>query len=475
LSAYTNGVEDGVLYDVSVTAETGDGDNPDDGDSGEGGGGNVSITYLKKSYQYNIRFVISHEGQSVNVTNVDGGLKLCEMPIYLFYPDNNAKKAIIERYDEESGIREQMEISLTSHPSLQGCYWFGGFEPFQFSSISDEFKLVEERPEERRISNEGKIYTSEANNPFVFPLGGINTVGTGAIIGISTVTQALSQGQFGQFPLYVFSTEGLWAMEVGNDGLYSAVKPLSRDVCVNGDSITQTDNSVLFVSEKGVMQLDGSSAICISEMMDGRSFDPSTVCHLNDVLANENVSNGLGKIQDFMEYARSAKMAYDYSNSRVFLYNDTEDYSYVYSFKSGTWATVGLSISGMATDYPDVYVQLSNGIRNLSERIDYDSDEAIPTLIVTRPIKLGSDEYKTVYELVVRGAMDRNQGAVILWGSIDGENYGVIADAMKNRIYRTGGSGYRYFRVGIIGNMKVGETITSASVAYKNKYQNRLR
>ena len=51
-----------------------------------------------------------------------------------------------------------------------------------------------------------KIYTSEVNNPFYFPVLGINTVGTGDVMGISAAVKALSEGQFGQFPLYAFTT-----------------------------------------------------------------------------------------------------------------------------------------------------------------------------------------------------------------------------------------------------------------------------
>jgi hypothetical protein len=325
------------------------------------------------------------------------------------------------------------------------------------------------------VPERNKIYTSEVNNPYYFPLEGINTVGVGEIKGIASVTKALSQGQFGQFPLYVFSTDGIWAMEVGSNGLYTSVKPVSRDVCINGNSITQTDNSVLFVSDRGVMSIDGSEVSCISDMMNGPSFDTASVCYLDNVISKETGSSDLDNQGDFMDYAKDASMAYDYPNGRILLFKNGSDICYVYSMVSGTWATAGIKIENSVSDYPDAYIQNGRSIIKLSQRIDYDNERDISTLVVTRPVKFGSDEFKTVYEMVVRGSMKKEKCAVILWGSINGERYVLIADALKNRIYRTGGRGYRYFRIGIIGNMKVGETLSMISVGFKRKYQNKLR
>jgi hypothetical protein len=377
-------------------------------------------------------------------------------------------KAIIERTAD--GITQHATVSMKSHPYLQGSYWFNNFEALQWNTASGTLAATE-----GVVNEPNKIYTSEVNNPFIFPLGGINTIGTGDIVGISTITKALSQGQFGQFPLYVFTTDGLWAMEVGSDGLYSSIKPLSRDVCINGNSITQTDNAVLFVSDKGVMMIDGSNTSCISEMMDGRSFDSSSLNMLSHVMHMEGIPAGLEGKHDFMEYARTASMAYDYPNGRILLYKKGEEFCYVYSIASGTWATVSLSVDGSVNAYPDTYIQTGKTLRNLSDRIDYDAEGNIKTLMVTRPIKMGDDGYKTIYQMVNRGVMNREKGALLLWGSNDGEHYTLIADAVGNRIYRTGGTGYRYYRIGVVGEMKVGESVSLASIAFKRKYNNRLR
>ena len=430
---------------------------------------------VQKVYSYSVRFIIGSEGQSVNVTSTDSTSKIYEPPLYLFYPDNSATRAIIERTDEGTGNVERAEVVLSSHPYLQGSYWFNGFyNSVKYAPVTDG-AMVEESAEERRVSYASKIYTSEIDNPFVFPLSGINSVGTGEVMGISTATQALSQGQFGQFPLYVFSTEGVWAMEVGSNGLYSSVKPMSRDVCVNSDSITQIDNAVIFTTKKGVMMIGGSEVVCLSDSMNGRSFDINSVSHLNELLTGGGIPRRMAGLHVFMEYAEGARMAYDYANNRLFMYRSDSEFCYIYSLGSSTWATADIRIASTVTSYPDIYLQWGNQIKIPSNKMNYNDTRKVKTLVVTRPIKLDSDAYKTIREVVARGAMDRSKGALLLWGSHDGEYYSLIGNVRGTRLYRLGGSGYRYFRVGVVGEMKVGEVLDMVSIGFDRKYVRKLR
>lgn len=394
-------------------------------------------------------------------------------PMYLFYPDTDAYKMTIIKSDnpEDGNYYDGYVVELEKHPTLNGAVWFGGLKEIKASTT----KLAAPSVTDNHVTVLNKIYTSELNNPFYFPLSGINTVGVGEISGIASVTKALSQGQFGQFPLYVFSSDGVWAMEVGSDGLYTSVKPISRDVCVNKGSITQTDNAVLFVSDKGVMIVNGSSVELVSGMMNGRSFDASSLAYLDKVFVKEQIPEGLSEINDFLDFTKVCRMAYDYSNGRIVLFNDERDYCYVYSLNSGTWATIGSGFDKVVNDYPDVYVQKGTDVIRLTENTDYNNKDIVSTLIVTRPIKLGDDGFKTVYEMVCRGAMDRRNGAVLLWGSHDGLNYTLVGDANGNRLYRIGGSGHRYFRIGVVGKMNIGETVSMCSMKFRRKYTNRLR
>ena len=74
------------------------------------------------------------------------------------------------------------------------------------------------------------LRVSELENPFIFPSEQTYTISNGEITGIATITAALSEGQFGEFPLYVFTEEGIWALQNGNGIVcYGAQHQLNRE------------------------------------------------------------------------------------------------------------------------------------------------------------------------------------------------------------------------------------------------------
>ena len=91
-----------------------------------------------------------------------------------------------------------------------------------------EESFYQESVEPENLSNE--VWVSEVNNPFVFNAQGVNTVGNGTIIGVVSNTRAISQGQFGQFPLFCFTSDGIWMLQTSSEGIYSASSPISREV-----------------------------------------------------------------------------------------------------------------------------------------------------------------------------------------------------------------------------------------------------
>ena len=57
---------------------------------------------------------------------------------------------------------------------------------------------------ENIIDVTNKIYTSEINNPFYFPVTGINTVGTGKILGIFDCCKSTITGSVRTIPTICF-------------------------------------------------------------------------------------------------------------------------------------------------------------------------------------------------------------------------------------------------------------------------------
>ena len=283
--------------------------------------------------------------------------------LYFYYPDSRAKWVTLWRQSDNTVI---LDTALTEHSGLNGAYYFHKLptgENDQPTATTHKYD-IDQQPTTITEMLPNYIITSEVNNPFVFKASGYNKVGTGKIIAMSTLTQALSQGQFGQYPLLVFSTEGIWAMAVDNTGLYQSVHPMSREVALEENPcITQTDGAVYFASEKGLMVIAGAQVTCVSRQLAGRSETP------------------------FPAFLATAKIAYDYRDSLLWILGETK--TYVYNIKSGTFATVSFLGDDIVNYYPDTLIQRGTAIYTLLKRPDAnDDDTAYDGKIQTRPLKL---------------------------------------------------------------------------------------
>ena len=369
---------------------------------------------------------------------------------WFFYPDPNAKEVLF--YDEST--QKGISAHLQGHPRLNGAYLMqklpDGTLPV-FTNISkpvvndDFYELLD-----------SQIFTSVVNNPFVFQASGDNTVGTGSILGIAANTEPISQGQFGQYPLIVFTTEGIYGLSVNSEGLYSASYPISREVCNNPESITPTGNVVYFTSDKGLMAVSGGPVRCVSPQLSGA----------NPPYSDATVS--------FLTFVRNAFLAYDYRDSLLFIYNVSYDYAYVYNLLDGTFATISLGskrIQRAVSNYPDTLLQdADNNVYSFSKIPVAQADtQTYSGTFTTRPLKLGSSiQLKTIHQIVH------------LFNSADG--------TLKLRVYASNdcrnwvelhslhGKPWKYYRFSYtLSNISASDTFAGTVIDFAPRFTNKIR
>ena len=110
-----------------------------------------------------------------------------------------------------------------------------------------------------------RVQATELNNPFSFPAINSYRIGNGEVLGMSTNAVALSQGQYGQFPIYAFTSEGIWTMNIGTgETLINTIRAVSREVCVNGNSVIGIGGATIFATAKGLFIISGTTVNEIS-------------------------------------------------------------------------------------------------------------------------------------------------------------------------------------------------------------------
>ena len=424
--------------------------------------------------------VVFHIRQDNKIIKVSGGSYDFSpwTPItYLFYPNVNAFKAVIARVSDFGGeIYKYYEVPLEPHPMLNGAYYYKGWDDIETKSNDDFLSDFNYGLNENlSVDLPNKIYTSEINNPFYFPVRGINTVGAGKIIGIATAAKALSEGQFGQFPLYAFTDEGVWALEVSSTGTYSAKQPVTRDVCINSKSITQLDNAVLFATKRGIMLLSGSQSSCITDSIDGLGFnftDSISPESYNILVRALGFPTNIDTIP-FKDFITDCRMLYNYKGQRIVLFNPNHTYAYVYSMRSKLWGMMPSNFTDSVNTYPDAYVMTSdNALVNVSE------DDAITgtQCIITRPLKLDApDVLKTISTIIQRGQFAKGHVKQVLYASRDLIHWIPVWSSTDHYLRGFSGTPYKYFRILVIANLEEGEFIDGCSIQYEQRLINRLR
>lgn len=417
---------------------------------------------------------------------------------FLYYPNKNAYKAVLKwtRYLDPTDPFSLMsevyrEIHLEPHPMLNGAFFFD-WAKTSGTKISP-YSAQPSSKSARSIELPNKIYSSEVNNPFNFPASGISTVGTGTILNISSAVKALSQGQFGQFPLYAFTDEGVWALEVSSTGTISARQPVTRDVCINPESITQIDTAVLFATKRGIMLISGSNSSCISDTIN--SENPFDINELQGL-----TGKGSRHVR-FIEYIEGCSMLYDYTHQRIIIYNPTKvtqngvttrlyDYAYVFSLKSKMWSTMPCNITSSLNSYPDAFAEIDRVVPpeledqqpTIANTVVNFSDEqpnvttGLQGLLVTRPLKLDApDILKTIDTVIQRGYFRKGHVKTILYGSRDLFHWHPVSSSVDHYLRGFRGTPYKYFRIALLCNLDKDESIFGCTVQYTPRLNNQPR
>lgn len=409
-----------------------------------------------------------------NINTTDSYLLQDYMIINLpkFYPDSRAEKMVIFTTDKKK-IEYIYSFTLKECEELNGSMHMGDFQDNPSDYIISSFTYSVDDT----VELPNKIYTSEADNAFYFPVNAINTVGIGTIQGIAATTRALSQGQFGQYPLMAFSTDGIWAMDVSAQGTYSSIHPISRDVCSNPLSITQLDQSVFFVTNRSANRVAESQIASMSDVLDGPFFN--IVSHLgkffnyfldasSDSEETKLIKSQMRQLIDFSEspidFFQRCQVIYDYKNSRIFcldVSNNTKSASadtvaLCYSIRDQAWSTMLIkNVLTALNSYPHPYIQFRDGtVICLDKGYDYSDDTQYHGIIVTRTLKFDEDGVPDSITGYLHSLTTDSVPIMWLYGSHDNQNWHYLGRCGGMKSSYMVSKSYRYFRIALYLKMK---------------------
>ena len=324
------------------------------------------------------------------------------------------------------------------------------------------------------------IKVSEAENPMVFPAKNSVQVGSSIINALAANTRPISEGQFGEAPLYAFTDEGVWVLMTNQEGTYDARQPANRDICSNPKGILQIDDAVLFPTERGIMMQRGRDSECITDVLDGYPF-VFTQIFKNDyqkkLLALGGIPESDTQYIRFRTFLQKASLIYDYYDNRIIVFRPDYTYAYVYSLKSRMWGTMHNVFRSTVNSYPESYAINQSG--KIVDVYVKEPSGSVSYFFCTRPLTLGQENiHKTMFKSIIRGYFRntaKGKVGVVLYGSNDLFNWFYIHSSVNQLLAGMAGSPYKYFRFAVMGSLSYDESIHSVGTEFVARLQNKLR
>lgn len=340
---------------------------------------------------------------------------------------------------------------------------------------------------------EDVMKVSMTDNPFVFQARCTCSVPQGGIVALSTNKNAISEGQFGQHPLYVFSKNGIGVMATDPSGAvaYTNLYPVSYESCRNADSVCGTDFGVIFLGMQGVMAINGNNCVRISVSMDDDGKNVGVV-RRSGVLRDIAALNGFEYVLDtalFMDYMDSAKVARDPETDEIVFCNSEYPYCYIYSLRGACWSKLGITLDGFVK-HAAAFTMFAR--RDGQTAVYKPGDNVLgkaKVLLMTRPLLFGTKLPKRIIQLMFHAYVSRLSGtdatkpsfACFLLCSNDGVNFCIVTGCEKKDeiqdvvfpYFPT--SSYRYFMFAFTGEIGAASMITALEVDVGTAWSNRLR
>ena len=314
----------------------------------------------------------------------------------IYVPDADCKTIELGIVCADGECRKVV-LPLTVHPSLNGAYYntddLSPLRPFDSATM---LTMDDEKTGSRHEPN--KLVSTSISNPFIFQPERTNIIGNTRIMAMKAPTTPLSTGQFGQFSLYVFCEDGIFALDTTNEGNYATAKPVSFDILLDKNMIASTENAVIFASKQGIKILSGTSTAVLSTPLNGTTPRYAEGEDFQNQILHEFITDDLN-CPDLLDYLKGDKVyiSYDYPHAEVWVANLEYKYAYIYNLDSKTWTmrSYTLPIVNILSAYPYMYLNTGYSLLDVCS----DGKEKMPFVVVTNPI--GSQTFVHYHDITM--------------------------------------------------------------------------
>lgn len=335
---------------------------------------------------------------------------------YVSYPDIRAEKirVLVNNDHTSDNLHELASYELKPHPYLNLAYNAETNLQSMWLFNNDNKRLnipgltTIPQPDIKALLYEpDRVQVSGQTNPFVFPSANSYRFDNARVMAVASVAEAISEGQYGQFPLYVLTNSGTFLLAQGNNNvLYSQQLPLNKEITIS-DKVMSVSGGVIYIAKDGLKLITSNREV--KEV--SKDIKGAPDAFLGDLIAFQDVAGAMlphTSSVDFLDYLSNNRtiFGYDFKHNELIVTNDSHLYSYVFSLATGTWHKITHKFSLIYLDYPNYHGFTAEGV-NLKGKI-YDLSAEVKNknkcLIITRPFALNTNTmaFKRIERVIAR-------------------------------------------------------------------------
>ncbi len=399
------------------------------------------------------------------------------------FPDSKA--TTMEVFIRHNDYEYHKTLPLTAVPNEnRAVYVHDGLTDIDITTwekveiTSDNIGDIPTSSQSYTLHDSNMMIVSELSNPFFFPEGLEYSISSGEILGLAATTTALSQGQYGEFPLYVFTSEGIWSMQHGTSEVcYARCTPLNNEHLNGNILITPTENAIIYRAGDNLSIISGSQ---VKVLLPLTEFAQPRFDELLHTLFPDTASTGTLDNATLRQFFNSiTTIGYLQNDKELIFCNPSYPYSIVLHLPSGHLYRFEYNLRHIVNGYNTL---LAQGVNNAIYNLNKETEALRYVALITHPMQFISDTYTRLRQVLWRmqgldvhltitiAAAHEPDGTyrIIHSFNYDGEVCGHIPS-------RTINPPYKWYRFSICGEVSPDFHLDCADVAFIPTENNRLR
>ena len=298
----------------------------------------------------------------------------------------------------------------------------------------------------------------------------------------------VSDRNFGQYPLFVATTQGWFMMNIGSgETAYSSITPITSSEVPLNTILCSIPAGVVFIAKRGLYLINSNGTELITPQIEEimptlniQGHDAIMQLSGNNYTSYDNVAdNGF---RDFL--TRVKALIYDAGENELIIVSSTAgEPNWVLNFDSKMMYRTTEAIDYQVQNtYPQLHVITGNKQKDYSQQETADTEVSL----LLRPIACGTRDIKKLDRVVMRsllrGVKDKSvtvKTVVVVWHSDDDVNFtttrGMSIEPGNYRDYDMGlfaRTKNRWYAFGFRGILSSESTINSVDVSINKEYNN---